>query len=217
MPNVVCSITLLSEIMMNNPIYDREDALRTRLNSFLASHLGLPKMDYYGNLKEESFLALKSVLADINNLLTLKVSLSFVEWVVSRLNLDESAKLELINSILAAKPNSNGYDLCWLGSPVAFVAEVKCNVPVNGGLIYGSAQRNGIEKDILALLNGKMKARLVPATCLKFMVFLDLPEIRSATEHFARTSKTCGDKLVFDMDQIRNDVVHVVYVKLGSS
>ncbi len=201
---------------MNNPIYNREDALRTRLNSFLASHLGLPEMDYYKNLKQESFLALKSVLADINNLLTLKVSLSFVEWVASRLDLDESAKLELVNSILAAKPNSNGFDL-WLGSPVAFVAEVKCNVPINGGSIYGSAQRNGIEKDILALLNGKVKASLVPTTCLKFMVLLDLPEIRSATAHFARTSKTCGDKLVFDMDQIRTDVVYVVYVKLGSS
>jgi hypothetical protein len=68
-------------------------------------------MDYYGNLKPESFLALKSVLADINNLLTLKVSLSFVEWVASRLSLDESAKLELVRATLAAKPNSNGFDI----------------------------------------------------------------------------------------------------------
>lgn len=201
---------------MINPIYNRETAIRSRLNDFMSVHLGLPEMDYYGNLKPESICALKSVLADINNLLTLKVSLSFVEWVTSRLSLDESTKHELVSATLAAKPNSNGFDIL-LGYPVAFVAEVKCNVPINGGAIYGSAQRNGIEKDILALLNGKIKSNLIPATSLKFMVFLDLPEIRSATEHFARSSITCGDKLLFvneDTDLKRSDIVYVVYVKL---
>ena len=204
---------------MNDSIYSREETLRTRLNSFLSLHLSVPERDYYAELKPESFLALKSVLADINNILTLKVSLSFANWVSSCLHLEESTRQELLTSILSAKPNSNGFDI-WLGHPIAFVAEVKCNVPINGGKIYGSAQRNGIKKDISALLNGKTKASINPNACLKFLAFLDLPEIRGATDHFLRSDKANIERLVIVTEKTifnRTDVVYVVYVTLDNN
>jgi len=116
--------------------------------------------------------------------------------------------------VLQAKPNANGFDV-WLGYPIALVGEVKCNVPINKGLIYGAAQRHGIEKDIIALLQGKRKASINPQSCLKFLAFLDRPEIKSANEHLLRVSRICKDKLVFvseDTALERHDVVYGVYV-----
>lgn len=196
-----------------HPVYDREQALRHRLNRFFAESLSLPEQDYYARLDAASLLRLKSALSDINNIMTLKVTLAFVDWVVARLSLDGRSAAELRSSVLEAKPSSNGYDIR-LGHPVAFVGEVKCNVPINNGAVYGSAQRIGIEKDVAALLNGKRKASLAPGECLKFMAFLDTPEIRQANAHLVRTSKVCREHLVFPGEAdgiVRHDVVHGVY------
>jgi hypothetical protein len=168
-------------------LYNREAALRHRLNAFLCERFGLPESDYYAGLTADAFLALKSVLADINNILTLKVSWAFVEWVTLQLGLGLEATSELKQALLAAKPNANGYDI-GLNGPIPFVAEVKCNVPINQGDIYGSAQRTGIEKDVTALLHGKRKASVDSKECLKFLAFLDRPEIRTANEHLCRLS-----------------------------
>jgi len=180
----------------------------------LSKNFAIPELDYYAKLDTEAFLGLKSVLADINNILTIRVSLAFVEWIAIRLALDSDAKLALKKIVLEAKPNANGFDV-WLGYPVAFVAEVKCNVPINRGSIYGSAQRHGIEKDVTTLLQGKRRASINSQSCPKFLAFLDLPEIRSANEHLLRVSKTCKEKLVFVSEGTefnRHDVVYGVYI-----
>jgi|GEM_PF-923385 len=200
--------------MAADPIFDREESLRKRLNAFLSRSFELPDHDYYARLNTETFLGLKSVLADINNILTLRVSLAFIEWVALRLNLDAHAKLELETALLRSKPNANGFDV-WLGYPIAFVAEVKCNVPINKGSVYGAQQRHGIEKDVTSLLEGKQKASMNPQSCLKFLAFLDKPEIRAANQHLLGVSKICKGRLVFvgeDTELNRHDVVYGVYV-----
>ena len=207
--NYVRSLQMTAE-----PIFNREENLRRRLNAFLSRSFELPEHDYYARLNTETFLGLKSALADINNILTLRVSLAFVEWVAARLNLDARAKLELETMVLTSKPNSNGFDV-WLGYPVAFVGEVKCNVPINKGSVYGAQQRHGIEKDVTSLLEGKKKARMNPQSCLKFLAFLDQPEIRAANEHLLGISKICNGRLVFVSEGAelnRHDVVYGVYV-----
>ncbi|MCF6207983.1 MAG: hypothetical protein L3J61_01155 [Ghiorsea sp.] len=115
---------------------------------------------------------------------------------------------------LESKPNTNGYDV-WLGYPVSFVAEVKCNVPINKGSIYGSAQRKGIEKDVIGLVNGKRKASILPQTCLKFFVFLDTPEVRAANEHLLTVSDIFKQNMLFNYDNntvSRTDVIYGIYV-----
>ena len=196
--------------MIMNSNYNREDFLKIRLNKFLSEHFDLPKYDYYSELDIQGFIKLKSVLSDINNILTLKVTLSFVDWIVDKFNLKESAKKELERSVLLQKPNSNGFDL-WLGAPVAFAAEVKCNIPINKGNIYGSAQRIGIEKDINGLINGKLKTSINSKLIKKFMVFLDLPEIREANEHLIKTSDLCKENLIFVDDNKKFHRINVVY------
>lgn len=200
--------------MASKSLYDREDSLRLGLNNFLSQNFELPERDYYSCLSTDAFLRLKSVLADINNILTLRVSLAFVEWVAIQFGLDAQVKLKVRIKILKSKPNANGFDI-WLDKPVALVGEVKCNIPINEGSIYGSAQRHGIENDITAMLGGKRKSSINPQSCLKFLVFLDRPEIRCANEHLLRVSKICKDKLVFASDDIeltRHDIIYGVYV-----
>ena len=194
--------------------YEREKHLKSKLNAYLSQQFNLPTKDYYACLDAKGIIELKLVLSDINNILTLKVTLAFADWLVQQYNLDKEAEATLKSIILDSKPNTNGYDI-WLGYPTAFVGEVKCNIPINKGFKYGSQQRIGIEKDIKGLLNGKRKAFITPKQCPKFLAFLDLPEIRKANEHLLKVSSICRENLVFvaNGDDIsRLDIVHGVYV-----
>jgi hypothetical protein len=207
-------LRVMQTLMETELKYNRENALRDRLNSFLVESFDLPSRDYYSFLDAERFIGLKSALSDINNVLTLKVTLSFADWLADHYRLDDSVRSELQHIVTQTKPNSNGYDI-WLGYPVAFVGEVKCNIPINKSVIYGSAQRHGIEKDIIGLLKGKRKATINPESCPKFMAFLDIPQIRRANEHLLRSSDICRNHLVFvegEHELCRTDVVYGVYV-----
>jgi len=195
-------------------IYSREAKLRERLNAFLEEEFALPQSDYYARMDLSGFLQFKSVLGDINNIFTLKVSLAFAEWVTGHLALDETAKRQIISQIQASKPNANGYDI-EVSQPVKLIAEVKCNFPINGGRVYGSAQRNGIVKDIRALMSGKTKSAVSPTEYLKFMVFLDTPEIRDATAHFVKCMKKESERIAFlGADSLADDTnkVYVAFV-----
>lgn len=195
-------------------VYDREQALRSRLNAFMHQHFALPEQDYYSKLDRRALAGLKSLLSDINNIFTLKIGLEFGTWLGNTLELDAKSRAELRESILRNQPNTNGYDL-EIPEPIGVIAEVKCNVPINGGSVYGSAQRNGIIKDITSLMEGKSKSRISPASCLKFLVLLDTPQIRSATGHLVKNLKQHKDAVVFVESGVkpdRKDKLYVVYV-----
>ena len=194
--------------------YDREDVLKAHLNMFLWKNLGLPEGDYYSQLGQDGFSELKSVLNDINNIFTVKVTLTFVEWLVMRLGLTEATRLATLSEVRGTKPNANGYDI-EISNPIQIVAEVKCNVPINRGNIYGSAQRDGIVKDVDSLVRGKNKSTINPENYLKFMVLLDNPEIRQATRHLVENMKEHRDRMVFvELDTKFNsrENVYIVYV-----
>jgi hypothetical protein len=173
--------------------YQREDELRRRVNAFLCQAFALPEGDYYARLDLKALLSVKAALSDINNILTMRLTFGFLAWVSKTLQLDETAVSELRALVLGSKPSSNGYDIHFAGS-VPFVAEVKCNVPINGGVKYGSAQRNGILKDVDALLNGKSKGAPVQEHYLKFMVFIDLFEVRAANKHLLSSGSLAGKR-----------------------
>lgn len=196
--------------------YNRERELQSRLNRFFVEEFDLPKKDYAGSLCLSSLLNLKSVLSGINNTITLKLALGLADWASEQFKLDNTATKELQRIVLDAKPNSNGFDV-WLGYPIAFVAEVKCNIPVNGGNKYGARQRHGIVADINALLNGKRKAAMMTNGIPKIMAFLDLPEIRAANEHLLKTDLSLLTKLVFlppGQAPTNLDHVHGVYISI---
>jgi hypothetical protein len=194
-----------------NALYDREQTLRSRLNAFLQERLSLPARDYYAALDQHSLAELKSVLSDINNIFTLKVCVGFVQWLADKLNLSEDVQRHIELSILKNPPNANGYDV-EISDPIKVVAEIKCNVPINRGAVYGSAQRNGIAKDVESLILGKTKSRMKPNECLKFLVFLDTPNIRAATTHFIKNMKQHREAVVLAASDVKPDNVEKLYV-----
>jgi hypothetical protein len=204
--------------MTDLALYQRDEELRRRLNTFLRETFDLPDVDYYGRFDLKELLSLKSVLSDINNALTVRLTLGFIDWIGRTLALDESAVSEVRRDVLTAKPSSNGHDVHCNGSP-SFIAEVKCNVPINGGRIYGSAQKNGIINDIEALLHGKSKAALAAPGTLKFMVFLDLPEVKAANDHLKSSNSRIAKEFVILRPQekpVDHNVVYGVHVPLGA-
>lgn len=192
--------------------YDRERELAERLNDFLVSCLGVPEADYYSGMDFNSFMKLKSVLSNINNIITMKVTCSFVEWLAVQMNWNDEVTELAVNSIISTKPNANGYDVEIEIGGRSIIAEVKCNRPINGGYAYGAAQRHGIEKDVKSLVEGKSKSKMVPSDCLKFMVFIDLPEVRKATQMCLDTRIDHGNSICFYRDGIVTDDKSKVYV-----
>lgn len=204
--------------MTESVAYQRDHELRRRVNRFLQTAFSLPAEDYYGRLSSESLIGLKSALSDINNALTMQLSFGFLRWAEERLPIDATAIATIREALLRSKPGANGYDLVCL-NPVAFVAEVKCNIPINGGSKYGSAQKNGILKDVAALKGGKQKAAQTAAGTLKFMVFLDLPQVRAANAHLLSSSAGLSGDLRFVRDDEAPDdptIVYGVYANLES-
>ena len=193
--------------------YHREDELRRRINAFMRTAFSLPEEDYYARLDLKNLLLVKSALSDINNTLTMRLTLGFLTWASQALSLDADSIQKIRAEVLQTKPSSNGYDIFCSG-PIPFIAEVKCNIPINGGTKYGSAQRIGIVKDIQALLSGKSKSAAVDQRSLKFMVFVDLPEVRAANKHLFSSSAVAamGFQLLTE-GQVpnRTDVVYGVH------
>jgi hypothetical protein len=194
--------------------YNRENELRNKLNSFFIEEFSLPNDDYYAKLNLDRFLHLKSILSSINNIFTLKVSLAFVKWTTKHLSLKQKIKELMISNILSTKPNANGYDI-ELSEPVKLIAEVKCNIPINKGKVYGSAQQNGIKKDIASLISGKTKSQINPRDYLKFMVFLDLPEIRDATKNLVDNIGEYREQITYAENEVEikdTEKVYIVFV-----
>ena len=121
----------------------------------------------------------------------------------------------MLDTIRSAKPNANGYDI-ELSDPDT-VAEIKCNIPINAGRVYGSAQRNGLRKDIEGLLAGKSKSSKKTDKSVKLLGLYDTPEVRAATQHFVKNlPATLNQKLVIEPEQgkvLDNQHVYVVFVK----
>ena len=58
---------------------NREEKLKSEFNNFLVSKLQLNNIDYYSTLSTKDFIDLKSVLSNINNIITMKLTLNFID------------------------------------------------------------------------------------------------------------------------------------------
>ena len=122
---------------MTKKTYSEKDVAK-ELNDFFMEEFDLKKDDYYAKLDINGVLRLKNVLSNINNILTKKLSVAFAELVTEKLSLPKTVKDEMIAEIQKRSANANGYDIK-VSEPVKIIAEVKCNIPINGGTVYGSA------------------------------------------------------------------------------
>ncbi|ALV72124.1 MULTISPECIES: hypothetical protein [Acinetobacter] len=194
--------------------YHREEELKSRLNNFFITQFSLPEDDYYSRLDSDKIISLKMALSDINNLLTMKITISFVNWISKKFHLSQESKQKLTDEILSIKPSTNGYDLV-SNEIIKLIAEVKCNIPINGGTKYGSAQRNGITKDLNNLLYGKTKSKFNTTEYFKFMVFLENQSVRAANQHYINLSKELKENLII-VDETtsfdRKDCIYLIYI-----
>ena len=132
---------------------NREEELRKRFNKAINSIVSLDVDDdknYYDALSAKEFINLKKALGNINNIITLKTTLAFVDKLASY-NLIEGSVVEQIKEkINSQSANANGFDILCEEGDFPFVAEVKCNIPVEKDK-FGPAQLGGIYKDIINL------------------------------------------------------------------
>lgn len=156
---------------MKNKYQGRLKDLKERLNKHLNRLTGLDK-DFYSKLKKDDLIQLKTVLSDLNNVLTLKITVSAAKWICKYFKLGESHKKAIYKKIDDTKPNTNGFDIL-IDSPIKLVAEVKCITPINKGNRYGAAQWYAILGDALKLKNGKKEC---PNTkgYIKILFLIDL-------------------------------------------
>lgn len=188
-------------------VFDREHYLQTELDKFLIEELGCPPGEYASRMDLDALMKLKRVVAGVNNLLTMKLTMRLIDWleengVLSNSNAELERKFQRAN-----KPNTNGFDLeCG-----KVIAEVKCNVPVAGNR-YGAAQRNSIIKDIQALTQGKSKTAVDVTGKLKFLAVNDSDGVRASMQALSRSSGVSTELLHEAKAFDRTDVVYVVYL-----
>jgi hypothetical protein len=201
---------------MNSP-YNRETELKEKFNHFISSKITGVSKDYYFNLSVEDFVDIKTTLSDINNIITYKTTIRFMDWLSEHFSYVKNNHQVYLEQVLGAKPSGNGYDIMVTGE-VTILAEIKCNKPINNGYKFGSAQKNGIIKDIQGLLEGKSKVKSIdPREAYKFLVVYDFGEhTLKATEHLIKNipSDYRGKvELYTDQTRLTMDKVYVVFIK----
>lgn len=200
-----------------NTTYDREAELKEKFNQFISKKVTGVNEDYYSRLAVEDFEEIKTTLKDIHNIITYKTTVRFIDWVSERFPYVKENYQIYLDQVLGTKPSDNGYDLVVTGE-VNIIAEIKCNKPINNGYKFGSAQRNGIVKDIRGLLEGKSKVKTVDSsTAYKFLVIYDFGDYTlKATQHLIKNIETDlkGKVEIFDeRTQLTFDKVYIVFTK----
>jgi len=149
----------------------RHTDLKNRVNIHLGKLTG-KEIDFFSSMKQSDFMELKTVLADINNVLTLKMTIAAAGWLCEYFNLDKFTKSKISDIVDGTKPNSKGFDICIL-EPYKILAEVKCLSPINNGNQFGVAQHDSIMNDAHKLLYGKDTFKQTN-DYLKFIFLIDL-------------------------------------------
>jgi len=182
----------------------RQQDLKTKLNRHLSKLTGQER-DYYHALSQADLAELKTVLSDINNVFTLKLTLTAAEWICENFKLDYKVKSNLLKKIDAVKPNTNGFDII-IDEP-KIVAEVKCIFPSNNSNKYLEAQRNGILDDAIKLISGKKQL----SDTLNYYKFLFLISVGQRTD-LALTTLLKPSIRTSDNEIIRNR--HMIKVNI---
>jgi len=162
----------------------RNEELKSKFNKHFQVLTGL-ETDFYSALKDEDILELKTILSDINNLLTYKLTLVAGKWLSEYFLFNRNEQQLILEKIDSTKPNAQGFDIV-IYDPIKIIAEVKCNVPVKGGSKFGAMQSKKLIEDVQKLLTGKRHI----ADTSKYLKFLFIINIGNRSqEAIIRLSK----------------------------
>lgn len=181
--------------MDKNINYNRELELKANFNSFW-NRIVKTNSDYFEKLTIGDFMNLKVALKNIHNVVTYKTTILFLDWLRRTFDLNSGEYNALKIKIQQTKPNSNGYDVVFENEKYKILAEIKCNIPINNGIFFGTEQQYQIEKDLKKLLYGNAKTKkIVNTDYYKFLVIYDFGEgVHQAMNHLSRNFKFELDK-----------------------
>src|SRR3954464_37307 len=104
--------------------YNRETELKERFNHFISTKVTGEFKDYYSSLSVEDFVEIKTTLSDINNIITYKTTISFMNWLSDLFPYVKNNHQLYMDQVLGTKPSDNGYDIVVTGE-VNILAEIK--------------------------------------------------------------------------------------------
>ena len=190
-------------------VFNREEKLSKEFNAAILNILGDMgndmDNDFYKHLTFKTLINLKKVLSNINNLITFKTSVAFVDFLCEINKIESEIASNVIKEINKTNANTNGYDIVCKNGSFPFIAEVKCNIPCGKkGEKYGAAQIASIKTDLEGLRNGKKKTlELNLKEYFRFMVVLECDGIDKAIEGLeCEDVKIWNDKLEINKDNI---------------
>lgn len=187
--------------------YDREIALKDQFNQFF-EQFGI--VDLYSELSNNQLISLKKLLSCINNMITLRATDSFVLKIYQDGLISGLEKDAIWKDVHAQHANTNGFDVHFESKRTKIIAEIKCNIPVNG-TSFGAAQEEGILDDIDHLLHGKAKANIADISAYyKFMVILDCEHAKESMDKIIH--KTEHVKRYTFPNELDTNNVFVIYV-----
>ena len=187
--------------------YSRQLDLEEKFNCYWNQALKTNGVDYLQRLTINDLVEMKKAISNINNLITLRVTLSFIDE-ICRLGIVNNEQAERIKKeVNEQHPNTNGFDVQDKESRI--IAEIKCNIPV-GEKCFGAAQKNALKKDLQGLRNGKVKGDIDNVgNYYKFMVIQDVSKARIAMKELY------GDDCIELVDKnIDTDHIYIVYISL---
>ena len=200
-------------------VFNREEKLSKEFNAAILNILGDMgndmDNDFYNHLTFKTLINLKKVLSNINNLITLKTSVAFVDFLCEINKIESEIASNVIKEINKTNANTNGYDIVCKNGSFPFIAEVKCNIPCGKkGEKYGAAQIASIKTDLEGLRNGKKKTlELNLKEYFRFMVVLECEGIDKAIEGLeCEDVKIWNDKL-----EINKDIIYIVPINLENN
>lgn len=204
-------------------IVNREEELKSKFNDIIKKVLDSKIGDdvdanFYESISFEGLVELKKAISQINNIITLKVTNYFISKLQEGGVVTSDQEKEMKQEVNKISANANGYDIRYEAKKI--LAEVKCNIPVNGNT-FGAKQVEGIEKDIKGLLEGKTKGGVNNSgDYYKFMVFLNASGVPESVREILSKDKykdkfdyyTKDDGTVIKKEDMRKDIVYIVFI-----
>lgn len=141
---------------MNTEAYKRTSELINKYISFIEK---TKTENIHKNISIENFFYLKSVLSNINNIMTLLATLAMAKKLTKVFGFSKEQESQILSDIETKKANSNGFDI-QIDTPTKILVEVKCNIPVNEEKL-GQAQVNAILEDARKLRMESFRRRKI--------------------------------------------------------
>ncbi len=193
--------------------YSRQLDLEEKFNCYWNQTLKTNGVNYLKRFTTNDLVEMKKAISNINNLITLKVTLAFIDEIcrLGIIDLEQAGKIR--EEVDRQHPNTNGFDVCCEKEKegIDFIAEVKCNIPV-GGDEFGAAQMNGIIKDLEGMMGEKKNhEKYQTSDCHKFMVLLEMQDgnkVKDAMQNLLKNNKEYKDVCV-ELENKNIDTKHI--------